>query len=279
MCVRSSLVLPFLGSVLVAMSAVPTSQEPSTRTSGPAESRSDIPLSFDPLPRHDLVVGPMTDADLDRLVAILGGMLARHDQPARRAFDVDFYYRNFVERLQAHRLSSSQQARVLAQFDAWAAEYATDTAAIARERRTLTALAVGKVAPEIDGKDLEGRAFRLSDYRGKVVVVAFTGEWCAACRGEYPFFRLLEEIYKNRPFALLGVSSDADETIARQGKASRGLSYRTWFDGRNGGPIADAWGVAAWPSTYVLDRQGVVRFVGLRQEDLLKGVRQLVEER
>jgi peroxiredoxin len=96
---------------------------------------------------------------------------------------------------------------------------------------------------------------------------------------EYPYLRLLQEIYQDRPFALLGVSSDKDVEAARQAKRDQRLTYRTWFDGRKHGAIADAWGVAAWPTIYVLDQQGIVRFVNLRQEDLLKGVRQLMERR
>lgn len=280
--------LPLAGSLIFAMSAAPAPQDPSAAqalrpdTSAPppelrAEASADVPAAFDPLPRRAIAVEPISDDALDRLVAILDGLLARHDEPARREFDVDYYYRDFVERLQTGQLSAAQEARVLERFDLWAETYPADAAAIRRERRTLTALSVGKVAPDIAGPDLDGVEFRLSDYRGKVVVIAFSGAWCAACRVEYPYLRLLQELYQGRPFALVGVSSDKDVGSAKQAKADQRLSYRSWFDGRKDGSIAAAWGVAAWPTTYVLDRDGVVRFVNLRQEDLLKGVRQLMD--
>ena len=290
--------LPLAGSIFFAMSAAPAPQDPGVApapqnpgmVSAPPEVRRDLPVSgpleatdvptaFDPLPSHAIAVEPLGDDALDRLMATLDGLLARHDEPARRAFDVDYYYRDFVERLQIGRLSPAQEARVLAMFDTMAERYPSDADAIARERNTLTSPSIGKVAPEIVGTDLSGVEFRLSDYRGKVVVLVFSGAWCGACRVEYPYLRLLEEIYKGRPLALLGVSSDKDVAAARQSKRDQKLTYRTWFDGRKDGAIAESWGVAAWPTTYVLDQQGVVRFVNLRQEDLLKGVRQLMDRR
>ena len=50
-------------------------------------------------------------------------------------------------------------------------------AAQAQQRHLPTALAIGKVAPEISGVDVDGRKFKLSDYRGKVVVLDFWGDW------------------------------------------------------------------------------------------------------
>jgi len=88
------------------------------------------------------------------------------------------------------------------------------------------------------------------------------------------------ELYKNKPFALVGVNSDADLEVARKGKVDSNLPYRSWWDGyaekNTSGPIAMAWGVTGWPTIYLLDKEGVIQFAGLRQEDLLKAVSQLM---
>jgi len=150
-------------------------------------------------------------------------------------------------------------------------------------------LSVGKTAPEITGTDLDGHAFRLSAYRDRVVVLEFSADWCAICRTQAPYERFLLQRYDKWPFALLGVQTGSNKEAARQAQLSDPLSHRSWWDepGKPGttgagkseasGPIADAWNVVGWPASYVIDGDGVIRFVDLRDEDLLKAVRQLID--
>jgi peroxiredoxin len=187
-----------------------------------------------------------------------------------------------MERLQSGRITDEQQARVATHLLEIERQHPADAAMVEAQRRVVGKLTIGKPAPDIVGKDLDGKEFRLSDYRGRVVVLAFSGEWCGACRVEYPYQRLLLELYKDRPFALLSVNSDKDAQVAKRSKADRGLNYRSWWDGygpkNTEGPIASAWGVIGWPTIYLIDERGIIRFVNLRQEDLLKGVRQLMSQ-
>lgn len=239
-------------------------------------------VTYPGLPKHDLVVDPFSDAEVRGLVKDLDDRLARHAEPARFSFDFDQYLQNFVDGLQGGMLSRTQETNVLKYFRQLQKRYPEEAESIEKRRRSVSRLLIGKTAPEIVGRDFDGEYFRLSDYRGKVVVLAFSGDWCGACRGEYPYQRLLLELYKDQPFAMLGVSSDADAESAKKAKFERGLDYRMWWDGEAGqhteGPIATAWGVGGWPTVYVIDRRGTIRFVNLRQEDLLKGVKQLMLE-
>src|SRR5262249_52363083 len=56
---------------------------------------------------------------------------------------------------------------------------------------------VGQLAPEIDGKDLDGQSLKLSDFRGKVVLLSFYGEWCHYCVKQFPHELSLVERFKN----------------------------------------------------------------------------------
>jgi peroxiredoxin len=226
-------------------------------------------------------VAPFQDTDIDTLLATLDGLLDR-DTADRSGEDAANDLWTFRERLQAGRLKASQEARVLGHLAALSERYPAHTQLLEKERRILETLTIGKVAPEIAGADLEGRPLRLSDYRGRVVVLAFSGEWCGSCRLEYPYQRLMLDVYKTQPLTILSVDSDKDPAVALKAKASRGLTYKSWWDGSGAksteGPIAQAWGVMGWPTTYVIDRRGIIRFVNLRQEDLLKAVKQLMSE-
>jgi thiol-disulfide isomerase/thioredoxin len=77
-------------------------------------------------------------------------------------------------------------------------------------------LSVGKAPPDISGHDHEGKPLALSNYRGNVVVVTFSGNWCGPCVGMYPQERELVAKMKDKSFALLSVNTDANvETLKK----------------------------------------------------------------
>jgi peroxiredoxin len=129
----------------------------------------------------------------------------------------------------------------------------------AGELNEMRHLNVGQTAPEIEGDDIEGKRFKLSDFRGKVVLLVFSGEWCRPCVEMYPKERALLERYARRPFAVVGVNTDeTPEPLKRSIKAGR-VMWRCWYDGGTQGPIATRWGVSGYPAVYVIDRAGVIR--------------------
>jgi peroxiredoxin len=228
-----------------------------------------------------LVSKPFADREVTTLLATLDDLL-RTDADAPSAPNAKMHLWNFVRRLQEGRLSTSQEARVMRHLDGLAEARPDALPAIDGARRMLATLLPGKVAPDIVGKDLDGNPFKLSDYRGKVVVLRFSAEWCGICRTLNPYERLMQELYANWPFAILSVETGSSQQAMKKIKAEAGLTYRSWWDALpetgGSGPIASSWNVGGYPSIYVLDGDGVIRFVDLRYEDLLKAVRQLVNE-
>jgi peroxiredoxin len=138
-------------------------------------------------------------------------------------------------------------------------------------------LKIGEVAPEIDGEDADGKRLRLSDYKGKVVVLTFSGNWCAPCRAMYPHERLLVERLKKEPFALLSVNTDEGKETLRKSMESGEITWRCWWDGNPEGPISTKWGVDGFPTLYVLDDKGVIRFKDVSEEQLDKAVESLLK--
>jgi thiol-disulfide isomerase/thioredoxin len=127
-------------------------------------------------------------------------------------------------------------------------------------------LIIGKPAPEIEGEDLDGKRFKLSDYRGQVVMLVFCGHWCSACRSLYPRERAFVKKMEGRPFVLLEVNSDEDRDKAKKTREKEKLGWRAWWDGGTAGPISQHWNVSSWPTIYVLDANGVIRFKDLVED-------------
>ena len=121
-------------------------------------------------------------------------------------------------------------------------------------------LAVGKPAPDIEGVDVDGKPLRLSDYRGKVVMLVFWGSWCGPCMAQVPHERDLVERLKGQPFALLGVDCEDNKDTARGVMARERMTWPNWFDGAAGtGPIARRYHIRGYPRVFVLDARGVIR--------------------
>jgi len=122
-------------------------------------------------------------------------------------------------------------------------------------------LRVGQVAPEITGQDVEGHPLRLGDYRGQVVVLIFSGEWCGPCRVEARSLRdLLQPAAQElAPCVVLEVNTDATRDPLRKAITAGDIAWPCWFDGGVTGPITLAWGVESFPLIYVLDQDGIIR--------------------
>ncbi len=158
------------------------------------------------------------------------------------------------------------------------------TATLADEAKTelyeLRHLRIGRKAPNIDGEDLDGAKFKLSDYRGKAVLLVFWASWCGPCMAAVPHERELVEQFKGRPFALIGVNGDEKKESAHKAVAKYKINWRSFWNGKDGpgGPIATAWNVRGWPTVYVLDAQGVIRQKYLIDKQLDEPLEKLVAE-
>jgi peroxiredoxin len=94
----------------------------------------------------------------------------------------------------------------------------------------------------------------------------------------YPHERSLVNRLRGKPFALLGINSDPKARL-KQVLAKENITWPSWWDGGDtSGPIATRWNVNGWPTIYVLDHQGVIRFKGPRSEELDKAVDSLLAE-
>lgn len=147
----------------------------------------------------------------------------------------------------------------------------------------LEGVSVGTVAPEIAGEDLDGVRFRLSDYRGRVVLLDFWNHrTCGHCREAYPKLRELVKTFAGQPFALLGVDRDDERDELARLVADGEVTWRFWFKhGTEQEPTFLRWNIQGVPNVIVLDHRGVVRarFSGTpSQETLESTIKTLIAE-
>jgi peroxiredoxin len=240
------------------------------------------PVDFGERPIARLQMPLFTDPEITQSIATLDALLAGIPASDDWSASARSPLWKFARHLQSARLTTGQEAMVLKHLDDIARVHPDRATIVGRARQMIASLTVGKVAPPIVGADLQGNPLRLEDYRGKVVVLLFSAEWCAICRTLNPYERLMLELYKNWPFAIVSVETGTSPEAVQQTKERDGLTYRSWWDpgSETGeGAIASAWNAAGFPTVYVIDAKGIIRFVDLRYEDLLKGVRQLLNER
>lgn len=137
-------------------------------------------------------------------------------------------------------------------------------------------LSIGRKAPEIVGKDVDGNEFKLSDHAGKVVVLDFWADWCPHCVAMYPLERRLVKLHANEPFALLGINTDEPNRL-RELIDKETVTWKNWSDGQQG-PIVETYRVESFPTLYVLDHEGKIRYRDVRGEQLSKAVKELLEK-
>ncbi|MFZ0800385.1 MAG: TlpA disulfide reductase family protein [Terriglobales bacterium] len=118
-------------------------------------------------------------------------------------------------------------------------------------------------APDFSLTELSTRrTFRLSDYRGKVVLLDFWATWCDPCKQEIPHFVAMQNQYASQGLQVLGISMDDDEPPVRDFQQQFKMNYPVAL----GNPkLADQYGgILGLPITFLIDRQGriVARHVG-----------------
>src|SRR6516165_5629737 len=102
----------------------------------------------------------------------------------------------------------------------------------------------------------QGESSKLTDYRGKVVVLNFWATWCPPCVEETPGLIQLQRRIASRNGVVLGVSVDEDEAAYRKFLQDHGINYPTSRDPSKKSALD--YGTVMYPETYIIDRQGKI---------------------
>lgn len=128
-----------------------------------------------------------------------------------------------------------------------------------------------KPAPNFELLDVNGRKVRLSDFKGKVIILDFWATWCPPCRAEIPGFIELYNKYKSKGFEMIGISLDeggVKDVIPFMKEF--GVNYHILIG--NYKVTQDYGGIRGIPTTFVIDKKGYIRakYVGYRPKEVFE---------
>lgn len=128
----------------------------------------------------------------------------------------------------------------------------------------LPELKTGSPAPDFQLTGLDGQTGRLSDYRGRAVVINFWASWCAPCKNEMPLLQKYSQKY-SPGLVVLGINSQESARIAGEFVKEMGVSFPVYLD--ESGKTGADYQVRGFPTTFFVDAQGVLRTLHIGELD------------
>jgi thiol-disulfide isomerase/thioredoxin len=133
---------------------------------------------------------------------------------------------------------------------------------------------IGDPAPPVQSKTLDGQIWRLTDQRGKVVLIDFWATWCKPCIKSIPMIQRIHEVYgNNKDFLVVTVSLDKDRSLLDKFINSHDMKWQILFEDNDSTKkeFAEEFGVFSIPSLWIIDKEGKIAAVNqVFKEEKLK---------
>ncbi len=148
---------------------------------------------------------------------------------------------------------------------------------IKKQMQPPVAFPEGTTVPDIVLKDTSGHELKLSDLRGKYVLIDFWASWCGPCRAENPNVAAEYQKYKDKGFTVYSISLDNDRTKWINAIKKDKLAWPTHVSELKGwqSEICKPWKIGSIPSNFLIDKDGKVIGTNLRGEDLQNKLKEI----
>lgn len=129
------------------------------------------------------------------------------------------------------------------------------------QQEPIVGVNIGQIAPDFTLADLDGNKVSLDDFRGKVVFINFWASWCPPCRAEMPEIESVHQDYKDKGVVTIGVDIQEPEDVVRKYVSEGGFSWTFVLD--KTGEVARRYNITGIPTSFFIDREGVIRAVNI----------------
>lgn len=149
------------------------------------------------------------------------------------------------------------------------------SADLAREKK----VGIGATVFDFELPDAEGKMFKLSDYRGKYVLIEFTASWCGWCKKEIPYLQQLYKETKGKNIEMFTVYVDKDKDAWLNDMKEHSLPWTVLCDLKAlDGPAPKGYNVHGIPAIFLIAPDGTIKAKGLRGEQMIKTVKELLDK-